>query len=225
MDSLNYSESLRSKASKIWEKIMAHPFIMEISEGKLPLEKFRFYIKQDYAYLIEFIRCLGIAIAKVGDRNAMRTLVSCLHTNMTIEVEMLERFSEKIGLPLDELRKTDMAPTNMGYTRHLLTVAYSGTVGETISAMLPCIWSYMEIALKIGDSPALKEHPIFNEWCSTYKSKEYRDLVEWYRDFIDDVAGGSSPVEREKMLQHFILSSRFEYMFWDMAYRMESWPV
>jgi len=27
------------------------------------------------------------------------------------------------------------------------------------------------------------------------------------------------------MLAHFLLSSRYEFMFWEQAYRMEHWPV
>jgi thiaminase/transcriptional activator TenA len=33
------------------------------------------------------------------------------------------------------------------------------------------------------------------------------------------------PAERERIHRHFRTTSRYEWMFWDMGYRMESWPV
>lgn len=33
------------------------------------------------------------------------------------------------------------------------------------------------------------------------------------------------PAERDAMRRHFVTTSRYEWMFWDMGYRCESWPV
>jgi thiaminase (transcriptional activator TenA) len=27
------------------------------------------------------------------------------------------------------------------------------------------------------------------------------------------------------MIRHFVTTSRYEWMFWDMGYRQEAWPV
>jgi thiaminase/transcriptional activator TenA len=32
-------------------------------------------------------------------------------------------------------------------------------------------------------------------------------------------------LEKKRMTEHFMLSSRYEYMFWQQAYGLESWPV
>jgi len=220
-----FSEGLRGEAAHIWKGIFAHPFLIDMGEGRLPLDKFIFYVKQDYAYLIEFGRCLGIAAAKAEDRETMRTLTSLLNTSLTVEVEMLERLGDKLGIPPNQLRWSEPAPTNLGYTRHLLCVSYSGTVGEIMAAMLPCIWTYQEIGERRGREAALREHPIYQEWFATYRSQEYIDLVNWYRSLVDRFAHESGTSVREKMRRHFILSSRYEYMFWDMAYRKETWPI
>lgn len=220
-----FSDRLRGEAAHIWERILVHPFLIELGEARLPLDKFRFYVKQDYVYLMEFVRCLGIAAAKVEDRETMRILASLLNACLTVEVEMLERLAEKLGFSPDELRVSEPAPTNVAYTRHLLYVAYSGTVGEIMASMLPCMWSYQEIGEKRGGGAALREHPSYSGWCAIYRSQEYIDLVNWYRSLTDQLASASGTSVREKMRRHFILSSRYEYMFWDMAYRKETWPI
>ena len=209
----------------LWEKILTHPFLIELGEGRLPLDVFRFYVKQDYVYLLEFSRCLGIAAAKAEDRETMRTFAALLDASLTVEVEMLERLGEKIGIAADDLRVSEPAPTNVAYTRHLLSVAYAGTVGEIMAAMLPCMWSYQEIGEKLVAQSALTRNAVYSEWCATYRTQEYMELVSWYRRLVDDLASESGSLMRKKMRTHFILSSRYEYLFWDMAYRKEGWPL
>lgn len=225
MRSESFSDSLREEAAPIWESIFIHPFLVEIGEGSLSLDKFVFYVKQDYAYLVEFARCLGIATAKTEDMDSMRTLASRLDASLTIEVDMLERLGERLGIPLEELRRSELAPTNMAYTRHMLHVAYSGPVGEIIAALLPCVWTYQEIAERLGDREQLKRHRLYNEWCSTYRTRSYAELTKWYRGLTDRLASGSDSLTRDRMRRHFILSSKYEHMFWDMAYKKETWPI
>jgi len=220
-----FSDRLREEVSSIWERIFTHPFLVEMGEARLPLDKFRFYVRQDYSYLMEFARCLGIAAAKAEERETMRTFASLLEASLTVEVEMLEGLAERLGIPPEDLRASEPAPTNEAYTCHLLYVAYSGTVGEIMAAMLPCMWSYQEIGERMGEDAALWRHPIYSEWCSTYRSKEYIDLVDLYRGLVDRFASESGASVRERMRRHFLLSSRYEYLFWDMAYRKETWPV
>jgi thiaminase/transcriptional activator TenA len=221
----SFSDSLRREADSLWTKILTHPFLVEMGEGTLPLDTFRFYVKQDYAYLVEFCRCLGITVAKVEDMETMRTLASLLNASLTVEVEMLERLGEKLQISVDELRAIEPAPTNVAYTRHLLYVAYSGTVGELIAALLPCMWSYQEVGERLITHHALKRHALYAEWCATYQSQEYLALVDWYKELVNRFASEAGVQVREKMKHHFILSSRYEYLFWDMAYRNEEWPV
>jgi thiaminase/transcriptional activator TenA len=220
-----FSDGLRQEADHLWQKILTHPFLRELGEGRLPLDVFRFYMKQDYVYLLEFSRCLGIAAAKAEDRETMRTFAALLNASLTIEVAMLEQLGEEIGITSNELQASEPAPTNVAYTRHLVSVAYGGTVGELMAAMLPCMWSYQEIGEKLVTQSTLTRNAVYTEWCATYQTKEYIELVSWYRRLVDDLASQSGSQVRKKMRVHFILSSRYEYFFWDMAYRQEAWPL
>lgn len=224
MGDVGFSDRLRGEASHIWDGILQHPFLVEMGEARLPLDKFRFYAGQDYAYLIDFARCLGIAAAKAEAGETMRAFASLLKASLTVEMEMLEELGEKIGMTPSEMR-AEPAPTNLAYTRHLLYVAYSGTVGEIMAAMLPCMWTYQDIGERLGGESTLRGNPIYSEWCATYQSQEYINLVDWYRSLTDKFASESGTSVKERMRRYFIMSSRFEYMFWDMVYRKETWPI
>jgi len=221
----SFSLELRDEAAPIWDRILAHPFLSEMAEGTLPMDKFLFYIKQDHAYLVEFARCLGLAIAKENDREVMRDLVRRLNATLVLEVDMLEGFCARIGLPMEELRKAEPAPANLAYTRHMLNVAYAGSVGEIIASLLPCIWSYGEIGQRLMVCPGLGRNPIYREWCTSYGSEEYRDLISYYRGLLDKEARDASPSLKARMRSHFMLSSRYEYEFWDMAYNKTDWQA
>lgn len=225
MGSESFSDGLRGEASHIWERILEHPFVVEMRGARLPLDKFRYYIEQDYAFLTEFSRCLGIAAAKAEDRESMITLGSIFNSSLTVEVEMLEGLAEKLGVSREDLRRAEASPTNLGYTRHLICVAFLGSVGEALAALLPCVWTYLEIGARAGEGGSTRGHPVYSEWFDTYRSREYAELVNLFKDLTDGYDRGSGPSLRERMRRHFVLSSRYEYMFWDMSYRKEEWPV
>ena len=49
--------------------------------------------------------------------------------------------------------------------------------------------------------------------------------MEWCREATDAAAQGLPAAERERVETAFLISSRYEYLFWDMAWKQERWPV
>jgi thiaminase/transcriptional activator TenA len=219
MNEKSFSIELKEDVLDIWESILTHPFLAEMKHATLPLDKFRYYIRQDYAYLMDFARCLAMAAAKADDMETMRTFSLFLDGCITDEVERIEELSCRLDIPIKLLVETELAPDNLAYTRHILYVAFSGTIGEIIAALLPCMWTYQIIGENLAKSKAIKDNPFYEEWVSVYSSKDYAELVNKYKAFTDKYAKDSGPALRKKMREHFILSSRFEYLFWEMAYR------
>ena len=218
-----FSTRLRDAADPIWRKILAHPFLLEMRAGTLPRESFRYYVQQDYAYLLAFVRCLGLAVAKEPER--MRELSGALHTSITTEVDQLERLGASLGLSPDALRTVTPAPTTFAYTRHLFYIAYAGTVGELMAALLPCMWTYQDIGELLSASEAEQPPAIYRTWWDTYTLPAYQQLVAWYREIVDQHAETAGPRHQDAMQHHFLVSCRYEYLFWEMAYRHEAWPI
>lgn len=217
-----FCQQLRREADPIWRRILSHPFLGEMTDATLPLDKFRFYIGQDYAFIIDFCRCLAMAAARAQDIKTMQTFASLLNGSLTTEMQAIRGLCTRIGLPAEP---PPSAPTNTAYTRHMLYVSDSGSLGEIAVVLLPCAWSYQEIGEKLSRSQKISKQPFYAEWTATYASKEYADLVGWHRGLVDDLARRAGSAEKERMRSHFMLSSRYEYMFWDMAYNLEKWPV
>jgi len=222
---MSFSELLRKDVAPVWNAIFKHAFIVEMSEGVLPLDKFKFFIMQDYVFLIEFSRGLAVAASKAHEIEDLQRFIEFLHATTTIEVGSLRRLANELGIATEELEKVHPTPTTYAYTRHILSVAHCGSFGEFVAAILPCMWSYQELGERIRDSKKLQQHPVYSKWTVTYRSKEYKELVNWLRSLIDRLARDASRPERSRMREHFVIGSRYEYMFWDMAYKLEMWPV
>jgi thiaminase/transcriptional activator TenA len=124
-----------------------------------------------------------------------------------------------------QMSSVPMAPTNYAYTRHMLTVAASGTAAEITVVALPCAWVYCVVGrhlLKHGPPP--KKHP-YRDWLMLYASPEFAEVQQWMRKKLDQWAKTAGHDARRRMEASFILSSRYEWMFWEMAWTEERWPV
>ncbi|HAV52432.1 MAG TPA: thiaminase II, partial [Leuconostoc mesenteroides] len=49
-----FSQEILTELSDVWQANLKHPFVQEIGEGTLPVEKFKYYMIQDYVYLIHY---------------------------------------------------------------------------------------------------------------------------------------------------------------------------
>ncbi len=220
-----FYNALRKEADPIWKKILEHPFIAEISEGRLPTEKFKFYLKQDHTFLREFCRFLGMATAKSQTIEQMNWFSDLLKATLTGEMKRQKKLADSLGVSEQDLLSSEPAPTTKSYTSYLIRVATTGSLGEILAVMAPCPCSYLELAGKLLLSEGLKRQPVIEEWCNFYASQESKELVKQLVELLDRVADKAGAEEKELMLEHFIVASRYEYLFWDMAYKMESWPI
>lgn len=220
---MKFSQHVRKAADLIWQASFEHPFVTGIADGSLPLESFRYYLMQDSYYLSHFAQVQALGAAKAVDLYTSNRMAA--HVQGTYEAEMAlhESFAKRMGITDEEKANFKPAPTAYAYTSHLIRAAYTGHLGDIIAAMLPCYWLYYEIGERLqGLAP---EEPIYQEWIAAYGGDWFRELVEEQINRVDEIAEKVTEQDRQRMEQHFIISSQYEYSFWEMAYRLEKWPV
>ncbi|MCS7265753.1 MAG: thiaminase II [Armatimonadetes bacterium] len=218
-----FSADLWRSIENIFAEIIEHPFLKGLTDGSLDEDSFRFYVVQDALYLRDFARGLAILGAKVPEDDWL--IMFCEHAKTAIVVErsLHESFFRDWGLTDEQVYSTPMSPTNLLYTSYLLRIAYERPFYEGIGAFLPCYWIYLEVgkALEQKGSP----NPIYQRWIDTYSSAEYERVVRQVIAAADKIAVTLTDDQREKMRQHFVLTSKMEWMFWDMGYRKEKWKI
>lgn len=222
---MGFADALKTKAAPVWEKIFHHPFVVGIGDGSLPVEKFRFYIGQDYVFLIEYSRVLALAVAKGPHLDTMGRFARLLDATLNTEMALHRSYAAQFGLSEEELAHTAAAPTTHAYTRYLLEVAYAGTLEDIVAALVPCQWGYWEIGRRLARQGEPSGQPLYAQWIRTYASEDFGALAQWLCSLLDKLAEGAKPSALARMEEYFLTSSRYEYLFWEMAYRQEQWPV
>ena len=221
-----FSESLRAGCDRIWAGLQAHPFLGELARGTLPLDRFRFFIEQDLLFLPDFARCMAMGAAKSGSEAELEFFSRQLDGIIRLEIPSNRRLlAQVIGLGAEDRGGSlGMAPANLAYTSFLLATAAAGGPLEITAAILPCSWSYIEIARGLKDE--LADHPVYSDWVGFYLQDEEADLVANMRETFDqmtrpEVMGDD---RRRRLAEIFTMSSRLEGMFWEMAYTLDQWP-
>lgn len=221
----SFTEGMRRECAAIWEAQLAHPFVVALADGSLPAETFRFYILQDARFLTHLAQTFAFAATKTGDHDRLTRLAEfCLDT-VRVERALHEQYAARFGMSVAAMATVPMAPTNYGYTRHLREIGATGTLAETITAMLPCAWIYAVVGQHFaarGEPPA--DHP-YRDWLVTYAAPGFEDVGRWLRAVVDDEAARLDERGRARLRDIFRTSSDYEYLFWDMAWRREAWPV
>jgi thiaminase (transcriptional activator TenA) len=219
-----FTDSLRARADPIWRAQHAHPFVRGIGDGSLDLERFTHWIRQDYRFLVEYCRLFGLAAARAPDLDTLVWFADLLQATARTEMDLHRSYARQFGISDAELEREPMAPTTRAYTDFLLRVAATGDFAELAAALLPCMWGFAELgqALKARGLPA---EPRCARWVEMYADPEFAALADWCRGLVDRLADGAGEAQRRRMEEAFVTSSRYEYLFWEMAWRRETWPV
>ncbi len=223
---MKFSQRLFEKVQDVWKKTHQHPFVVGLGTGELPVESFIRYMKQDYIYLIDYSKMFAFGAVKAQDVGTMAAFARLLDEILHGEMDLHRQYAERFGITSQELEKTEPLPNNLAYTSYMLKVAQNGGLEELISALLPCMWSYWEIGKMLAETyPGSNKHPLYGDWITMYSSEEFGALSLWLIDILDRLADGKPERELAILEQHFLTTSRFEFMFWDMAYMGGDWPV
>src|ERR687897_274793 len=218
------SEELRAAAASIWDAQHAHPFVRGIGEGTLDRERFRFWVRQDYLFLIEYARMLSLGAARAPDLETMERFADLAQATLRGEMELHRSYAAELGIAPVALEAESMAPTTRAYTDLLVRVAASGDFAELVAALLPCMWGFSEIGLRLAEDGAPSD-PGYARWVEMYSSREFAELAAWCRELMDRVGEGLGARARRRIEDAFVTSSRYELAFWEMAWTLETWPV
>lgn len=215
---MTFSNTLWQAITPIYEAILAHPFNRELAAGTLASERFRFYMQQDALYLADFGRALAILGGRSDTPERMLAFVRFAEGAVVVERALHEEYFRLFGI---EHPTTVQCPSCFAYTNFLLATVAIRSYEEGVAALLPCFWIYRQVGTHIH-AQAAAGNP-YQRWIDTYAGEEFGRAVEQAIAIADRVAEESSATLREAMKAAFIASSRLEWMFWDAAYRLESW--
>jgi len=219
-----FAAHLWDGAAATTSRVLAHPFVRGLADGTLPLDRYHFYLRQDYVFLLDYARVLALAVAAAEAPADMEGLAGLLQATLTTEMDLHRRTCAEAGITAAHLESESPAPCTFAYTRHLLAVARAGTLGEIAAALLPCQWGYAEIGRTLAaQNPS--SVALYREWIAAYASEGYQETARRMWDLCDRLGTAMGPTERQRAERAFERSARCEYLFWDGCWTGAAWPV
>lgn len=219
---MKLTEVLYDSVKEIWKEYHTHPFVTGIGDGTLPIEKFQFYMLQDYLYLYDYARVFAMGVVKAKETSMIRKFAACVDDTLGGEMDIHQGYMERLGITEEEVGRVEKSLANASYTSYMLDVAYRGDELDILVAILSCAWSYAEIGKALyAKNPDSVNHPFYGEWVTGYISEDYQSMNDELLYLVDLLGEGISPKRVKELTEVFVNCSRYEKMFWDMSWNME----
>ncbi|MEM8948409.1 MAG: thiaminase II [Pseudomonadota bacterium] len=219
---MSFSEDAWTRIASIYQQILEMPFNQELAGGTLSRDRFIHYMLQDAHYLIHFGKALAVTGARAPDPDAMIQFTHSAESCVVVERALHEGFFKAYDINVEDAAATKPSPTCSHYINYLLATAHNAPYEVSVAALLPCFWIYGEVGkhlLKI----AAADNP-YQAWIDTYADEEFEKGIRKVIGIADSTFASTTPVIREQMFEAFERASILEWMFWDSAYRLETWP-
>ncbi|TXK82620.1 thiaminase II [Paenibacillus sp. N3.4] len=222
---MTFTQHLVTKYQDAWSQTLLHPFVKEIGEGTLDRNKFRFYMIQDYLYLIDYAKLFALGTVKANDLQTMTEFAAHLHSILHEEMSLHRSYAAQFGISKEELEQAEPSPITLAYSHYMLHVAQNGGLADLTAALLPCMWSYWEIGLLLKEIPGAQDHVDYGEWVLMYSSDEFGALAQWCIGLMNRLAEGKPAAELARLEIIFLNTTRYETLFWEMAYQGQMWNL
>ena len=141
----------------------------------------------------------------------------------TPKIDIAQWNLKLFGLTQNDVENTEMSPICDHYVNFLLATTTNNSYEVGLAAVLPCFWIYAEVGKYIYHQ-SIEENP-YQDWIDSYASVEFEESVNHVIKTTDQAAANSSKTTIEMMHHVFRRATQLEWMFWDSAYQMQSWPV
>jgi len=213
------SDELWAGVRAIYEAILAHPFLAGLTGGELDLNRFRYFVVQDAHYLRAYARVLDL----LADRAPDPAINSMLRRHAADANAVERELHSGLLADLPTGPEMDASPTTVAYGNFLAAAVLSGTFAEGLGAVLPCYVIYWEVGMALAERSS--PEPLYARWIATYAGADFARVVSEVVAVADWIGVAMSRAERDRIRNNFFTASRYEWMFWDAAWRLEAWPV
>jgi thiaminase (transcriptional activator TenA) len=218
-----FSPEAWERNAAIYDTIRTMPFNAQLASGSLSEARFKHYITQDAHYLVGFGRALTLAAAKAPDADRIVQFAKAAEGALVVERALHGSFFKQYGITAQAFAQTPLSPACHHYVCYLLATAYAEPYEMLLGALLPCFWIYAEVGRDIH-ARAAAANP-YQAWIDTYAGEEFHAAVRAVIATTDAAAAEASTSLRARMHAAFTRSTQLEWMFWDSAFRLETWPV
>jgi thiaminase II len=200
----------REDIQKPWKEYTQHEFVRRMGDGTLPVENFRYYMIQDYLFLVQFARATALSAYKSSSLKDIGRSVQQVVT-LQEEIKLHIDFCKDYGLEEADIVQQEEDQATTAYTRYVLDIGQSQDWLALQVALLPCLIGYGIIAKRLhGDANTLREGRYW-KWVEQYVDQPYVDAMMRGSDLIEEHAHKQSVARVEELAQIFIHATNVSY--------------
>ncbi|MFN3596966.1 MAG: thiaminase II [Rubricoccaceae bacterium] len=213
-------------AGDAWGASFRHPFVRALAEGTLEPARFRFYQMQDARYLQAFADAASIISTRCPAPADKLWFVDAARLALVVEGELHAGYGQRLGYTADDIAALELTPSNRAYQDHMVSTALRGTLVEAIAALTPCPWLYIALGQRLlaGMGAIPDDHP-YADWLRTYADPVFNAYMEAILARLQRAADAAGEAEQDRAVEAFVVSTRYEWMFWEQAWTAQPWPV
>ena len=210
-----FTDELWEEIAPIKKAIDQGQFVRGLGDGSLSQDKFNYYMVQDALYLAAYAKALAGLATFAHDPDDLVFWAEASANSIKVERELHASH-------VDVMAAATPSPTCRAYSDFLAAQLASGEYGIAVAAVLPCFWIYQVVGTELLDTAGdLEKHP-YGDWIGMYANPVFAEETKIVRGIVDRVAEGVVELQRQRMRDAFVQASRYEWMFWDAAWRMET---
>jgi len=215
-------DALTAAIEPLTARVLEHPVVTGLADGSLPEEVFRRFLIQDGLFLREFGRSLAMCAARVNGTGDLRLLCVQAAESLEVERDLHDHLAAEFGIPGEDLAFAHPNPTCQGYGSFLVRTCAIGALGDALAALAPCYLMYRRVgaALAATGSPDTR----YATWIATYDGDAFGAATDAHLDLCGRVLDPLPSAARDSAVSHALTAARYEWLFWDAAWRDERWP-
>lgn len=212
---MKFTETLQQEMDHVYQEILSHPMVQKLADGTLDKKIYHFFLEQDLPYLTNYAKAVSLA----KDRATQPE-----HKASLEEIESLIRKTSSETAPTifagydTENITTCITPACSTFINYLISTAVTCEFPSYMAMFTASVMTYCNMG-KYIHGHSIPNNP-YKTWIDYHVKKEYLQCVQKYIDIADKAAEEASLLEREKMIEHFIVTARLEWMFLDDCYRL-----
>lgn len=210
---MSITQNLWEHGKIVYQNILELPFLKKLAQGDLAREAFIFYLEQDALYLIEFAKAFNQIASRMHAAEDVNQMMNFAQGALIAERSVHEHYFQMFQTKPQQ----EMMPSCLAYSNFLRLHATQSPIDEALAALLPCFWIYAEVGLFISKNAVIENNP-YHDWIATYGGEEFQTVVKEMIAITERFAQNES-----RMKQAYLTSCRYEWLFWDAAYRLEKW--
>ena len=215
---MKFSTVLFESVKDLWDQAANKPFVTEMAMGVLEEQGYRYYMIQDYLYLLEYIDILG-SIYECSDDPELKEFISFVIEQTkkeTMQVHIPNM--REMGITDEEISACPESREIADYVNYMRTQVRNEGVLAGLTAQLQCSWVYAYIGKQMKQYPDDISSSPYRSWFEAYTCDDYISANQKWIDILDEKAKGVEEEEARKLCRIFRTCAEYENSFWDMLY-------